>query len=293
MTFVHTFYSEPLFRNKFSNFEVSLNNMLWDYAFSVVCVHKRGYKIKLFTDQRGKDLLSFLPYDEIIVIDNFDVTHHFAASFKFYALKQCEVGDVLIDGDLFLEKKNVFDIIRLSKHDVLNSFIENNSYIFDMIKPVDGYKTQKEYFEDLFKKLSSVDNLRYSLPELNKLEYPNTSLLKINNKDLKDEYVEQYFYHVNLLKNINFGKTWPDFIIEQYFLGKIIENGNYTSKQIIVNFPQGSEWENKLGFVHLGGEKTKYLSEVKRRLLEKDKNIWLKTNMKIAETLTKIQNNLI
>lgn len=293
MTFIHTFYSEPLFKGKFEKFEISLNNILWNYTYSLTCIHKHNHKIKLFTDSMGKELLSFLPYDDIIVIDNFTVTHHFAASFKFYALKQCELEDILIDGDLFLEKKNVFDVIRLSKHDVLNSFIENNDYIFNSIRPNNGYNTQEEYFESLFEKMKTIDGLRYDLPKICEIEYPNTSLLKISNKKLKEEYIEQYFYHMNLLKNVNFGNTWPDFIIEQYFLGKIIENGNYSAKQILINFPQSSEWENKLGFVHLGNEKTKYLPEVKQRLYNKDKNMYLTTNMKIFEILTKRQNNLI
>ena len=43
------------------------------------------------------------------------------------------------------------------------------------------------------------------------------------------------------MKNVNFGNTWPDFIIEQYFLGKIIENGNYSAKQILINFGSSSK----------------------------------------------------
>ena len=293
MTFIHTFYSEPLFKGKFEKFEISLNNILWDYAYSLICVHKHNHKIKLFTDSRGKELLSFLPYDDIIVIDDFTTTHHFAASFKFYALKQCELGDILIDGDLFLEKEKVFNVIKLSKHDVLNSFIENNDYIFNL-PSVNGFDSQKTYFETLFGKINTKNDLLwYKLPELDKLEYFNTSLLRINNQQLKDRYVEQYFYHTSLLSDVDFEKTWPDFIIEQYFLGEIVKDGNYSAKQIIVNFPQGSEWENKLGFAHLGGEKTKYLPEVRQRLYNKDKNIYLTTNMKIFEILAKRQNNLI
>ena len=284
MTFVHTFYSEPLYKNKFAKFEESLNNILWDYGCSAMFIKKYGHKIKLFTDERGKELLSCIPYDDVIVLDNVDTNPHFAASFKFYAMKQCKLDDILIDGDVILIDKKVFDVIRLSKQDVVFSFIEKNDHILRDIKPNKDYATQKDYFEDLFKRMN-VPELQYDLPAISELQYFNTSLIKINDQDLKNEWVDQYFYHMNLLKDIDFGSTWPDIIIEQYFLSKIVEECGYSYKPIIVNFPQGSEWENKMGFSHLGNTKNQFLPLMKQLILQKDvelfKRISLKSNDEI------------
>lgn len=283
MTFIHTFYSEPLYGNKFADFEESLNNILWDYGCSAMFVKKFGHKIKLFTDERGKELMSCIPYDEIIVLNDINVTPHFAASFKFYALQQCELGDILIDGDTILIDRRVFDIIRLAKQDVMFSFIEKNDYIMNL-KPNKTYGTQKEYFEDLFQKMN-VPGLKYDLPKISELQYFNTSLLKINNQDLKDEYVEQYFYHMNLLKDVDFSSTWPDLIIEQHFLEKIVEYNDYPYKPIIINFPSSKDWEDKIGFTHLGGQKRQFLPLMKQLILQKNRELYQAIYEKVQEEI--------
>lgn len=263
MTFVHTFYSEPLYKNKFNKFEVSLNNILWDYCVSLLFAKKFGYKVKLFTDNRGKELLSVLPYDEIIVLNNTDTTPHFAASFKFYALQQCSLDDVLIDGDIILDSKIPYNIIETSTEDFVYSFSEPNEYILQDGSPNQYYETNDAYFSDLIKRMD-VPGLKYDLPSLSELCWPNTSLIKFNNQQMKDEWVNQYFYHLNILKNIDFGHTWPDIIIEQYFLRKIIENGSYSIKPIIKSFPYLTEEDQELGFTHLGCLKNDYLHLMKQ-----------------------------
>ena len=286
MTFVHTFYSEPLYKNKFAKFEESLNNILWDYGCSAMFVKRFGHKIKLFTDERGKELLSCIPYDEVIVLNNVETNPHFAASFKFYALQQCGLDNILIDGDVILTDRKAFDVIRLSKQDVVFSFIEKNDYILRDINPNNDYKNQQEYFFDLFKRMN-VPGLKYNLPGIFELQYFNTSLIKITDPDLKDEWVEQYFYHMNLLKDIDFGSTWPDIIIEQYFLGKIVEEGGYSYKPVIVNFPQGFEWENKMGFSHLGNTKNQFLPLMQQLILQKDVELFKRISLKLNEEIKK------
>jgi hypothetical protein len=52
----------------------------------------------------GAEMLSFIPYDNVIIVDMENTSPHFAASIKFKALELIEPDDVLIDGDLFLTK---------------------------------------------------------------------------------------------------------------------------------------------------------------------------------------------
>jgi hypothetical protein len=49
-------------------------------------------------------MLSFIPYDNVIIVDMGNTSPHFAASIKFKALELTGPDDVLIDGDLFLTK---------------------------------------------------------------------------------------------------------------------------------------------------------------------------------------------
>ena len=103
MRFVHTFWSKPLYNNKFNTFNNSLKCILSNYGYSVACVKSFGEKIILYTDEKGAELLSFIPYDEVIIINGLEgESIHCAAQLKFEALKLYQDGDVLIDGDLFI-----------------------------------------------------------------------------------------------------------------------------------------------------------------------------------------------
>jgi hypothetical protein len=293
LTFVHTFYSEPLFKKKFYSIKDALGIILWNYAYSLSCVKKYGYKIKLYTDEVGKEILSFLPYDDIIVLTDYKSSEHFAASFKFYALEKCELGDILIDGDCFLVNKEMFDFILNNDKDVLYSFYEINDNILDLFGK-ENRERQEKYYSNMLNILElKKDEIKYELPKLYTLEYPNTSFLQIKNQELKDEYIKQYFYHKDLFIDSDFGETWPDIIFEQYFLKKIIEKHNYTKRAIISKYPEGSEEDRKLGFIHLGAEKPKLLENVKECELEIDRNLYFKTNLKYCELLVKLSNNML
>lgn len=259
MKFAHAFWSKPLFENKFNNFSISLANTLYDYAYSVECIHKAGYKITLYADKCGIELLNLIPYDsfvEIPIDDNFN--KHFAASIKFYALQKMDIDDVLIDGDVMLELPNVFNVLKLNRADMLYSFFENNKTL--KINP-----TNEEYFGKLLNLLRNA-GLDYEMPTYDTVEYPNTSLIKFNNEDFKNEYIEQYFRNIDKIKDVDFGFTWPDIIIEQYFLQCLANKHNYLIKGLIDNYPEGTKYTKKLGFTHFGNQKTQVLPKVKNKL---------------------------
>ena len=57
--------------------------------------------------------------------------------------------------------------------------------------------------------------------------------------------MRQYEYHKGQLENINFGDTWPDIIIEQYFLTTIVKEKNYSSRPIIENYYYDPNYKQK------------------------------------------------
>jgi hypothetical protein len=81
--------------------------------------------------------------------------------------------------------------------------------------------------------------------------------MKFNNQKLKQKYLQQYFYFLYKLIHLDFGNTWPDIIIEQFHMKKLLEYGNYTSKAIIDNFPkpEANDFALEIGFTHLGSGK--------------------------------------
>lgn len=257
MKYIHTFWSKPLIEKKFADYNSSLTIILTDYAYSAECVHRLGEIIELYTDAYGAELLSFIPYDKVHIISGLDNENiHFAAQIKFHALKNCELGDILIDGDLFLRKPKANNIIKLyinQGYDLVYSFFEPPEYTLNAQERVNlhtnGIKKIKE------------NNIDFEEPFYWPFRYEdyawiNCSLMSFNNQDLKDKYIEQYFRHKELLKDIDWEKIWPDIIIEQRFLTLLCEK--YNTRPILEDFYLSPKAETNallLGFTHLGGIK--------------------------------------
>lgn len=289
MRFIHTFWSKPLYENMFGDFETSLNNILIDYACSAACVHKNGREIILYADKRGAELLSIIPYDKVVIVDDMDnESISFAAQIKFKALKEIELGDAIIDGDLFLKERECVDIIESSTEDVIYSFFE--PYLYTL-----STSGLLEMNNGLVKSLHGVEFKEpYKLPLL--LEdygWMNLSLMCIRNQGLKDKYIEQYEYHKNLLSKIDFKKfssklIWPDVIIEQYFLTLLTRFGNYSTKPIIENFfydQKANDYALKIGFTHLGSAKTQFLQYIEMLLKELNPVLHQKTKNRINKII--------
>lgn len=279
MKFIHTFWSKPLFNNKFDKFNNSLTNILLDYACSASFIRKYGEKIVLYTDKQGARLLSHIPYDDVYIIDGLDnESIHFAAQIKFEALKRCDLGDVIIDGDLFLRKKEAIDYIKNITEDVSYSFYEPYKYVLKDERSLD-------IMDNLIHDMNCVKYKKpYKLPtSIREFAYTNTSLMKFNNKNIRDKYIKQYYYHKDQLKDCKF-TSWPDIIIEQRFLTILIEESGCTHRPVIDNYYIDSEANNRaieLGFTHLGSNKSQYIKWVTEMLKENDEQLYTYTLIQI------------
>lgn len=256
MTFVHSFWSKPLLNSKFKKYEEMLPVMLSNYAYSALCVKRRGYKIKLFADKIGAEMLDFIDYDEVIILDNLDnESVHFAAQIKFEALKQMTLDECLIDGDLFLREKPIFDVIQSINTDFLYSFYE--PYTFTL--RIDGILQKYQSTTNIFLKHKDKFEYPYTITTANEsYQWPNTSFMRISNQELKDEYIRQYEYHKNLLKDEEFTE-WPDVLIEQQHMEKLVKSKGYSFRPLVFFFPSKTtnDYACMLGFCHLGAEKVK------------------------------------
>ncbi len=269
MTFVHSFWSKPLLNNKFNDIQTILPVVLTDYAVSASFIHKYGHSIKLYADKIGIELLKFIPYDEIIEVNTLDdESIHFAAQIKFEALKKMSLDEILIDGDLFMRLPEAFDRLNeLGKNnDFVYSMFEPNNFILSSNQQINKYQSMS----DIMKRYSAEFIPPYRLDRtLYAYQWPNTSLMLFNNQQLKDEYIRQYEYYKKLLSNEDFGVCWPDIIIEQRHMHKLLNTG-YTSAPMIDDFPsyESNKYALKIGFTHLGYAKI-YFNETASE--------WLKT----------------
>lgn len=284
MRFVHTFYSVPLLANKFNKYETSMTFTITNYAYSAHCVKKLGQEIILFTDEKGKELLGFIPYDEIIVIKNIEHSKHFAAQFKFKALQQCKLGDVIIDGDLFIKKQEALDRIKDDTNAVIYSFFEPYNYTLR--------GTMRNYYINLLAKMRKVQYLDgYELPKKwGDMGWMNTSLMRFNDGELLQEYIRQYEHHKHILQDINFEGEWPDIIIEQYFLTQLCKNTK--TKAIVEDFwvdPLYNYKSAEMGFIHLGAAKPGYQKILNRDLSKENPELWYKCVKQLEKYNIKIK----
>lgn len=244
MNFVHAFWSAPLLNCKFNNFEEQLKITITDYLTSFATIKRNGYDVELYTDEIGAQFLSIINYDKVHIIENtITNNYNFAASFKFCALQQMPLDDILVDGDAFFTKGKVYGIIEGCKSDFLCSLYEPQEYVV---------KSTAEAFE----KAQAIDfGDGFNVPDIKDIcGFYNTSVMKFNNQELKDKYIEMYIKNVKLCENIDWGKTWPDIVLEQWHMTKLLKNYTVSTLTPGVN-NDSNEYSIKIGFTHLGSAK--------------------------------------
>lgn len=278
MEFAHSFWLTPLKAKKFTDIETAVKTNLICNAYSVECVHAYGHTITLYADNEGAELLKLIPYDKVVIVENTITTSaHFAASIKFEALKKMPLSSILIDGDIFLFKPTIYEMLKNMSEDVIVSYFEPKDHI------------RANYNYKLFNLIREAGfEYPYHTPKYEAVEgWLNTSLMKFNNKELKEEYLKQYEKHVKLLEGVAFGEVWPDVIIEQLHLTDLCREKDYTVKRIIENYPFGNaeQFASEIGFAHAGAMKKESLMTIAKVLYNK--------NMKLFEDLMQHSENFV
>ncbi len=246
MIFVHSFQAKPLLKAKFNDLNINLAIILVDYAYSVECIHKFGHTIELYADRIGADILECIPYDKVHIINPPTNNYHFAASIKFAALQQMSLDQIIIDGDIFLEKTPIYDIIKNNKSDLLVSLWEPKHLIYNKWNVVELFNKGYLPFEEKYP-IQTFDDLS---------GWYNTSTIKFNKQSLKDEYIRQYLSHLKMAESIEFkGAYWPDIVYEQHNIVKLLENTNSTIEMINPYYGISDDYCFKIGFCHLGSQK--------------------------------------
>ena len=178
---IQSFWSAP-----FSDDIQMLRNMA---LLSVMYCHRSGYKVKLYTDSGGIEILSDIPYDAVDLELNKigdNVPENMLACGKFFALrKELDLYRsrdehnplVHVDIDVFLKKPCIDDIY--------------NDRTIDLI--VQGSEPF-EYFEDYAKVIRNMYLLGY--PKGCKLSWRqtfNVGVIGFNNIELLERYINNYF----------------------------------------------------------------------------------------------------
>ena len=289
MNFVHAFWSKPMIMKKFLDYETAVKVNLVNYATSVALIHSHGHTIDLYTDEVGRELFSDIPYDNVYIIENRIDNHHFAASFKFEVLQRLNLDEILIDGDILLRKPEIYRFIDRKNPDVLVSFFEPHSYLSNYSEGISENNIQ------MFSDLSEIPFLYpYQVPkDFDKCDgWFNTSFIKISNQKLKDIWIQEYYENLNKIKDISNINYWPDVILEQYNLTKLVNEYQFIGEPLIKGFPsQGAnQFALYLGFAHIGSIKKDFHPHCVELLKTIDEDLFNRINSSILNKIEFMNN---
>lgn len=247
MRFFHSFWSKPMSDNHIAP-------SLVNYATSFAYAKQLGAEVVLHTDTRGAELLSAIPYDEVI-IDLNDIEERitrFWAYGKLVATKNEPIESIHIDGDVFLTLQALVPALE-QNCDLLVQSEEDASWRFDQSYQLSQYAISQ-----------------YNLPEGLHIYHPNAyncGLVRFNNPILKERYLNAYFDIVDYSledpmfikrcdehKGSQKGTVIPDLIAEQQVPHELAQG--YDVKLLLP--PPVNTHARKMGYIHLLG-KAKYI----------------------------------
>lgn len=285
MRLIHSLWSKPMLTASESDRKTKEVVALWCYASSVAFAKKHKQHIVLFADEQAKELLSFLPYDEVrsLSVPN-DVPPTFWAAGKFAAYSQMQKGDIHIDGDVFLQTTGLICILQNAvqkQYDVFVQCIEDDT----------------NCYSEVYDKVCSILN-KYGVTYQNK-PFPkfvaayNTGLIGFGDMDLRDKYVSSYFDSIDQIKNnqriiadLNEASSAPDVVLEQQTLFHSSKDRNFFS--LLGRGSHSMNYSRMIGYQHLLGDaKTTCMHKVVAQLYNIDKDIFNLTVDKVNSILNR------
>jgi hypothetical protein len=244
--------------------QISAN--IWLYANSVAYAKRSGFEIVLHTNDWGKELLGFLPYDEIhTTLNRLPGTKSFWAMGKIFAQEAEPVGSIHIDGDVFIKRSDTIDRDRYSKCDFIVQDIEFVGGCYDY----NGYIVRK-----------ALNNAgRTDLIEM--INFGRQSacccgMVGFNSSALKDTYIAGYKEIYNAVSRDpdyiaavaadSGGEICPDLVMEQYWLKSIADRSG-SKACTMLDYNRRQEDACKIGYAHVIGRQ-KYSVENRRKAKE-------------------------
>lgn len=239
-TFAHVFWSKPTLdikpdemqRWSFCN---QYELMLPLCALSLACLKKLNQKVILITDQKGKELLQDLDYDEIIVIlDDYEIKKEFWAFGKIAALQYLSKDIVLIDTDLFIYDSAIID--RINSLNIVCSHLENTSSYQDILPIGEKYFS---WLKDL--KFFGISS--------------NTGIIKCTDLVCRNLFIDSYYKSIKIFEDKKLFIKYPDNKMLQESPDLLVEQFNYYNicKPTPIVVPNFGPNAQPFGFCHLLG----------------------------------------
>ena len=296
MTFYHVLWTTPMKKNRwYYSYEENVKMTIYYYGLSVAYLKKLNQRINLYTDSEGEKILKHLPYDNIyIVLDDMDKNIpgcNWAAG-KIESFKYSKLGDIYIDGDVFIKRQECLDkLVENTNFDGYFAGLENPHQLpFTCSEDDPNYEINKNKYNMIywdFNKLMEDFDFPLNIP-IYGLNACNGGLIVFNNQEYKDKYLYAYDYMMNQIKNSEkikeeYERNYNlclDLITEQRFfyeIGKEYKLGfllDYWKRDDDIDYRLCKQ-ANAIGFQHvLSNAKYDLLDRCIRNLKIVDENIY-------------------
>ena len=286
MRYVHSLWTKPMLRNSRDvRMHKQVITSLWCHASSVAYLKRMGQPIILFADEYANELLSWLPYDEIIPLQVPDYAPICLwAAGKIFAYQKMQLQDVHIDGDVFIKTPKLHERIAygVTHADLIVQSIEDEDHT------ANNYYKNCSFIADHFK----VEFLHGAISR-HTAAY-NCGLVGFNNEELKRKYIENYLHCHDQISNspeaieaIQMLKCTQDLLFEQKNLFDIAKG--YNVFNLLGSGKEAYRTALQYGYQHiLGDYKWKCLPDIKKQLQNVNPDIFQQTIEHINIALDKL-----
>lgn len=270
--FIHSLWTKPMIANR-RDFDFKQNIIITTVsnAVSAAYVIHNGGNIKLYTDGFGIDMLEFIPYTDIekLTVPTNVPTANWAVG-KFLTLEKMSLGDIHIDGDVYLKSEKLLNTITDDSYDFVVQSIE------------DDRETLSTYYKEVRDVMINNDIKPLTCQLIDTPSY-NCGTVGFFNKELKTKYLNEYFVSLKqIMMNTNIQKQFkidpnliPDLVMEQQYLYQISDN--YKVHNLLGHADEIYENAVKINYQHvLGGFKTTQLNNIFNELKYIDFNLYNK-----------------
>jgi hypothetical protein len=241
--------------------------------FILSCIYAKnsGFDIAVHCDERAKAFLELAPYDDIITdLEGVKAPANskIYAWGKFAAMRNEDIGNIHIDGDVFLKSSKLKDILNYGDCDCIVQSLENKySYGGDVTIM---WRNNESIFSGFNKPSWAKSECNYMY---------NCGVIGINNVSLKKEYFDTYDDIICQYNEsgIFMDASVPDIIVEQQYLKDLTDYKQYKVKSVLPcdNVFALQMYSTSIGYQHIiGDSKRKNLEKVLKIIKYYDKGAY-------------------
>ena len=229
----------------------------------VIAAKRLGIEIVLHTDDYGAKLFAHIPYDEVyLTLNGHDIDAQFWASGKMVAFEHEPLGSCHLDLDAWVKGAMCRDIVFGGTKDLIVQSQEDASAVYEPNK--------RFVFDQAHVDISAFLDVRHARSSN---EAYNCGLVRINNQQLKDIWLELYWkitHELNRKQTPGLHDKYriPDLIAEQWALFHLCRQHGFSVECICDGFNHNQRARD-IGYAHLISERKYEVDDELRDILRR------------------------